>query len=158
MLDRPPEQIADGRNRVGVEGVGHGQHDGFAALGDGNDPVALEKLQLQPVGQQRHFRQVLRVDQRQAEELGQELRQLGLGDEPQPGQHQVEALPRLALGTLRPVQRQFVQYAARRQERREPLDELVAARVGGRRAVPWSLARSSGPANDNDIRGKRLKL
>jgi hypothetical protein len=102
-----------------------------APLGNRNDAVAHQELQLQAVGEQGHLGKRAGLDQRQAEEVGQQARQVGLGDEPEPGQHQVEPLARLALGALRPVQREFVENPARRQEGREPLDEVGIGRVDG---------------------------
>ena len=70
------------------------------------------------------------VHQRQAEEVGEQAGQVRLGDQPEPGQHQIEALAGLPLRPQRPVHRQVVEHAAPRKKVSEPLDEVLIARVG----------------------------
>ena len=65
LLDRASEQVADGVDRLAVEGIGRGHHQRVALLGDRNDAVAHQEAELQAIGEQRHVRQVLGVGQRQ---------------------------------------------------------------------------------------------
>ena len=128
-LHRPLQQVAQGGGGLGVERVGDGHQQAVAPVGDGDDAVALEELQLQAVRHQRRLGQLARVQQRQAEELGQQAGEVRLGDQPEPGQHQVEALAGLPLRPERPVQGQLVQHAAAGQEGGQPLDQTFVGRI-----------------------------
>ena len=129
-LDRPAQQIAQGGRGLRIEGVGNGHQQALAPVGDRNDAVALEERQLQAIRQQRHLRQLAGVHQRQAEEVGKQAGEIRLGDQPEPGQHEIEALARLPLRPERPLHRQVVEHAAPRKKVSEPLDEVLIARVG----------------------------
>ena len=94
-----------------------------------NDAVAHQEAELQAIGQQRHVGQILRIGESDAEELGQQPGHVGLRHQPEPGQHQVEALARLALRALRPVHGQLVERALLQQELAQLFDEGFAARI-----------------------------
>ena len=112
-----------------VEGIGGGDHQRVALLGERNDAVAHQEAELQAIGQQRHLGEILRIGESDAEELGQQPGHVGLRHQPEPGQHQVEALARLALRALRPVHGQFVERALLEQELAQLFDEGFAARI-----------------------------
>ena len=128
-LDRPAQQVAERCGGLGVEGIGDGHQQALAPVSDWNNAIALEELQLQTVGQQRHLRQLTGIKQRQAEEFRQQPGKVCLGDKPKPGQYQVETLAGLPPGTQRPMHGQLVQNPARREKRGEPLDQFFVAGV-----------------------------
>ena len=107
-----PEQVPDGGHGIRVEGVRRGQQDGVARFDNRNDAVVHQELELKPIGKQRELGQVLRLDQRQAQKIGQEPGEFGFGDQSEPGQDQIEAFSGLPLGPLGPVERQVIEDAA----------------------------------------------
>ena len=72
LLDRASEQVADGVDRLPVERIGRRNHQGVALLGNRNDAVAHQEIELQVIGEKRYVRQVLGIGEGNAQELGQQ--------------------------------------------------------------------------------------
>ena len=67
--------------------------------------------------------------ERHAQELGQQPGHVRLRHQPEPGQHQIEALAGLALRALRAVHGQLVERSLLQQELGQLFDEGFAARI-----------------------------
>ena len=110
-LDRTARGQPHGVHRIGVERIGHGQHQPVVGLGQRQDSGFLQESQADLAIQQRQGREVALADQRHAGLTGQRFRQVTLRNQAELGQHPGQTLAIARSDPTGAFQRPFVQLA-----------------------------------------------